>query len=63
MTEQEAEDLAVEALRPFFKEDRIPDIIRRPAGAWEGRRAIDLIMEGRVEEVRETYDRGLTYQS
>jgi hypothetical protein len=53
---------AVEVLGHIFKSERIPDIIRRPASAFGGRRAIDLIREGRIAEVLAGYEKATTYQ-
>jgi hypothetical protein len=46
MTEEEADTWAEAALMPYFKAERIADVIRRPAPIWDGKRAIDLIMAG-----------------
>ncbi len=62
MTEPEAEEYAIAMLSDILKPERIPDVIRRSAPAFDGRRAIDLIMEGRGPEVLEAYERATEYQ-
>ena len=52
----------MQALSHFFKRERIPDIIRRPARVFDGRRAIDLICEGHIAQVIAAYEKATTYQ-
>jgi hypothetical protein len=56
------DEQAIKVLGHLFKRDRIPDIIRRPTRAFGGRRAIDLIREGRIAEVLIGYEKATTYQ-
>lgn len=64
MTEQEADKWAIENLSQFLVEERISDVIRRPAPVFGGRRAIDLIMEGGTSAifVMAIYENVLGYQ-
>lgn len=57
-----ADKLALAALGELFKSERIASIIRRPARAFGGRTALELIKEGRIQEVKQAYEQGLTYQ-
>lgn len=54
---------AIELLLHLFRPDRLPHVIRRTAEAFGGRRALDWILEGRIQEAAETYDRLLMYQT
>lgn len=59
-------DLAASALnrlRRLFRPERLPQVIRRPAERFGGQRALDLILQGRIAEVADRYDRDLVYQS
>lgn len=56
MTESEADIWALTYLSHLFVPERIPDIIRRNAPVFDGRRAIDLMMEGREMEVEQAYE-------
>ena len=40
----------------LVRPDRLPQVVRRPAEAFGGRCALDLIMEGRIAEVAETFE-------
>jgi len=48
-------------LLQLIQPDRLPQVIRRPAEAFGGRCALDLIMEGRIKEVAETFESILEY--
>jgi hypothetical protein len=41
--------------------DRLAQVVRRPAEAFGGRCALDLIVEGRIAEVAETFEAILEY--
>jgi len=50
-------------LRRLFRPERLPQVIRRPADRFEGQRALDWILQGRIAEVADRYERDLVYQS
>lgn len=54
---------ALGLLLQLFLPDRLPEVIRREAETFGGRRALDWILEGRLKEAAETYDRLLLYQT
>lgn len=54
---------ALGRLRRLFRAERLPEVIRRPAQAFGGQRALDRILQGRIAEVAEHYERELVYQS
>lgn len=60
LVEQVREQVA--RLIRLFRPDRLAQVIRRPAEVFGGRRALDLILEGRIAEVVDTYEFLLTYQ-
>lgn len=45
----------------IFRPERLPQVIRRRADAFDGERALDWILDGRIAEVAERYDQGLSY--
>ncbi|HXH06499.1 MAG TPA: hypothetical protein VNI83_07895 [Vicinamibacterales bacterium] len=53
---------AVSRLLRLIRLERLPDVIRRPAEAFAGQRALDWILQGRLPEVAERYERELAYQ-
>jgi transcriptional regulator with XRE-family HTH domain len=57
-----AADAALAVLLESFVPARLPEIIRRPALLFDGERALDWILGGRIGEVSERYDRLLMYQ-
>lgn len=57
-----ADRIANTALSEIFKNEQIASVIRRPARAFGGKTALDLIKEGRIAEVKRLYEQGLTYQ-
>lgn len=59
---QEVAD-SLNLLEATFLPDRLPDVIRRPASLFDGERALDWILRGRIKEVAERYDRLLMYQT
>lgn len=64
MTEQEADQWArlwLCKIHGFFELINIKDIIRHPALLFDGRRAIDLLMEDSSDLVLERYENILLY--
>jgi hypothetical protein len=45
----------------LVRPDRLAQVVRRPAEAFGGRCALDLIVEGRIAEVAETFEAILEY--
>jgi hypothetical protein len=45
----------------LVRPDRLAQVARRPAEAFGGRCALDLIVEGRIAEVAETFEAILEY--
>lgn len=58
-----AADAALEGLIELFLPDRLPLVIRRPAELFDGERALDWILRGRIADVAERYDHLLMYQA
>lgn len=59
-------DLAASALtrlRRLFRSERLPQVIRRPAERFADQRALEWILQGRIAEVADRYERDLVYQS
>ncbi len=52
---------ALDQLLGVFLPERLPMVIRRRAAAFNGERALDWILDGRIAEVADIYDRGLSY--
>ncbi len=52
---------ALGRLREIFRPDRLPQLIRRRADAFGAERALAWILDGRIAEVAEAYDSGLSY--
>ncbi len=52
---------AVRSLEETFRPERLPQVIRRRAPVFNGERALDWILDGRIAEVAERYQRGLSY--
>ena len=50
-------------LRKIFVAKRLRSVIRRRAEAFDGERALDWILRGKITEVAERYERLLSYQS
>jgi hypothetical protein len=46
----------------LFRLDRLAEVLRRPADAFGGQRALDWILQGRLQEVADRYERELAYQ-
>jgi hypothetical protein len=53
---------ALDRLLTLFRPERLPAAIRRSAPIFDGERALDWILRGRIQEVAEQYDRALSYQ-
>ncbi len=47
----------------LIRPDRLPEVVRRPADAFGGQRAFDWILQGRIREVADQYERELAYQA
>ena len=52
---------ALDRMLWMFRPERLPQVIRRRAEAFDGERALDWILDGRIAEVAERYDSGLSY--
>ncbi len=52
---------ALDQLLGVFLPERLPQVIRRRAAAFDGERALDWILDGRISEVADKYDSGLAY--
>ncbi len=52
---------ALEHMLWIFRSDRLPQVIRRRADAFHGERALEWILDGRIAEVADRYDAGLSY--
>lgn len=46
----------------LFRLDRLAEVMRRPAEAFGGQRALDWVLQGRLQEVADRYERELAYQ-
>lgn len=55
-------DAALTRLESLFLPHKLPEVIRRRAELFEGERAIDLILRGRITQVAERYETALAYQ-
>ncbi len=53
---------ALDRMLWLFRPDRLPQVIRRRAEAFNGERALEWILDGRIAEVADRYDSGLSYQ-
>lgn len=53
---------ALDRMLWLFRPDRLPQVIRRRADAFEGERALEWILDGRIAEVADRYDAGLSYR-
>lgn len=56
-----AAETALDRMLWLFRPERLPQVIRRRAEAFDGERALDWILDGRIAEVAERYDSGLSY--
>ena len=54
---------ALDRLEAMFLPDRLPQMIRRPADLFDGERALDWILRGRIRDVADRYEVLLRYQS
>lgn len=52
---------ALDQLLTLFVAARLPQVIRRRAEAFNGERALDWILDGRISEVADRYESGLAY--
>jgi len=54
---------ALGRLLRFIRPDRLSEVVRRPADAFGGQAALQRILEGRIAEVADHYERELAYQA
>jgi len=52
-----AADTALDRMLAIVRPELLPDLVRRKVEIFHGRSALDLILEGRIEEVAGLYDR------
>jgi transcriptional regulator with XRE-family HTH domain len=57
-----AADTALDRMLAIFRPERLPDVIRQKVELFQGRSALDLILEGRIGEVADLYDAAFAYQ-
>ncbi len=56
-------DQEVHRMERLFTPERLPMVVRRPADMFEGRAAMDWLLEGRWQEVADLYESALLYQA
>lgn len=56
-------DAALDRLSRLFRPDRLRSVVRRAADLFDGERALDWILRGRIAEVADRYDMALSYQA
>jgi hypothetical protein len=54
---------ALDRLLAMFKPERLSQVVRRPAPAFEQRPALEWILRGRIADVADRYDLALSYQA
>ncbi len=54
---------ALDRLLRLFRPESLPQVIRRHAALFDGQRALDWILAGRITEVADRYDVALSYQA
>ncbi len=54
---------ALDRLLELFVPERLPQVVRRPAELFDGERALDWILRGRIQDVVERYETALMYQA
>jgi transcriptional regulator with XRE-family HTH domain len=59
----ELTDSALTRLMELFLPQRLPEVVRRKADLFAGSRALDWILQGRIAEVADRYERALSYQA
>jgi hypothetical protein len=52
---------ALNRLRDVFRPERLPQVIPRRAPVFASERALEWILDGRIEEVAQRYEQGLAY--
>lgn len=55
-------DSALTRLTRLFLPQRLPEVVRRKAELFDGSRALDWILQGRISDVVDRYERALSYQ-
>lgn len=56
-------DSALTRLTRLFLPQRLPEVVRRKADLFDGSRALDWILQGRIAEVADRYEQALSYQA
>jgi hypothetical protein len=54
---------ALGRLLRMFRPETLPQVIRRPAVLFDGKRALDWVLDGRIQEAADRYDAALSYQA
>ncbi len=55
-------DSALTRLTRLFLPQRLPEVVRRKADLFDGSRAFDWILQGRIADVADRYEQALSYQ-
>ncbi len=58
-----AAEAGLRRLQDLFRPERLPTAVRRPAELFDGERALDWILRGRIAEVADRYETALLYQA
>lgn len=58
----EMTDSALSRLVKLFMPQRLPEVVRRKADLFDGSRALDGILQGRIADVADRYEQSLSYQ-
>lgn len=56
-------DSALSRLVTLFMPQRLPEVVRRKADLFDGSRALDWILQGRIGDVADRYEQALSYQA
>ena len=57
-----AADTALVRMLKIFRPEQLPNVVRTQVELFQGRSALDLILEGRIEEVADLYNAAFAYQ-
>jgi transcriptional regulator with XRE-family HTH domain len=63
LTQVQAASRALSKLLGIFRPERLPQVIRREAELFDGKTAVDWIVDGHISEVADRYDQALAYQA
>lgn len=63
LAELTAAESALNRLLRMFRPERLSQVIRRKADLFEGKRALDWILDGRMAEVADRYESALAFQA